>query len=237
MTMRVTMTAPATSVVTWRQMETETATTASAQEPQASRPDDLRERRRIRTRLEIQTEAFRLFASNGYRETTVEEIAEAAAISPRTFFRYFPTKDDVVLWDEYDPLIPELVEARPIGEPWAATARAIMRETLSGIYRRDREQLLTKVRLFSSVPELRARFLESQASGGESFASLLTQRPGHAGDDLKARVIASAFGAAATTALDRWQQGDGRGDLLAIFDQVTDALIDGFSEIDRSQAP
>ena len=61
----------------------------------------------------IQTEALRLFADKGYAQTTVEEIADAAAISPRTFFRYFPSKEDVVMWDEYDPLALDLVEARP----------------------------------------------------------------------------------------------------------------------------
>ena len=58
---------------------------------------DLRERKRTKTRLMIQAEAFRLFAEKGYENTTVDDIAFAAAISPRTFFRYFPTKEDVVL--------------------------------------------------------------------------------------------------------------------------------------------
>jgi AcrR family transcriptional regulator len=51
----------------------------------------------------------------------VEEIADAAAISPRTFFRYFPTKEDVVVWDEYDPLALELLQSRPDDEPLAET--------------------------------------------------------------------------------------------------------------------
>src|SRR5215470_412440 len=77
---------------------------------------DRRERKRTRTRLMIQAEAFRLFAERGYTETTVEQVADAAAISPRTFFRYFPTKEDVVLWDEWDPLVADLLDARPDDE-------------------------------------------------------------------------------------------------------------------------
>jgi AcrR family transcriptional regulator len=220
-------------MLSWTAVSSETATEKSTPQRQAPK-GDLRERKRTRTRLMIQAEAFELFASKGYAETTVEEIAAAAAISPRTFFRYFPTKEDVVLWDEYDPVLPELLEARPIDEPPATTARAIVRETLSGIYRRDPEQLLTKMRLLSSVPELRARFLESQARGGEMFASLLAQRSGHRGDEFEARVIAAALGAAVTGALDLWQRGDGKGDPLALFDRATDALVDGFGELDRS---
>jgi AcrR family transcriptional regulator len=206
----------------------------SQQEPQVASPYDLRERKRTRTRLMIQAEAFRLFAGKGYADTTVEEIAAAAAISARTFFRYFPTKEDVVLWDEYDPLMLELFEARPVDEPPAATARAVMRESLGGIYRRDPEQLLARVRLYQSVPELRARFLENLDRGGEMFASLLVQRLDRHVDELKARVVATALGAAVTAALDVWQQGDGKGDLLAIFDQASDSLVEGFGELDQT---
>src|SRR4249920_2154990 len=123
-------------------MTTETAA-ERLEPPRDGRSYDLRERKRIRTRLMIQTEALRLFTEQGYAQTTVEEIADAAAISPRTFFRYFPTKEDVVLWDEYDPQVGELFAARPDDEPVAESFRTIMRETLAGLLRRDPDQLLT----------------------------------------------------------------------------------------------
>jgi AcrR family transcriptional regulator len=197
---------------------------------------DLRERKRTRTRLMIQAEAMRLFAENGYENTTVEQIAYAAAISPRTFFRYFPTKEDVVLWDEYDPIAVDLFEARPEGESPADTLRAIIREAVAGLYRRDPEQLLVRARLLGSVPELRARMLEQQDSGNELLASLLARRHGRPVDDLGIRVLASAFGAAITIAVDAWQKEGGESDLLELVERAIDALATGLRELE-AEAP
>jgi AcrR family transcriptional regulator len=189
-----------------------------------TRSFDLRERKRTRTRLMIQTEAMRLFAQQGYAETTVEQIADAAAISPRTFFRYFPTKEDVVLWDEYDPLAGELLEARPQDEPPARSMRMLMRTTLEGLHQRDPEQLLTRVRLIGSVPDLRARFLENQLSAGEEIAQQFAPTRGLAADDLGIAVTAAALIAAVGVALDRWQRTDGKADLLQLLNEAIDAL-------------
>ena len=64
----------------------------------------LRERKKQKTRESIQRTALRLFERQGYEETTIEQIAAAAEISESTFFNYFPTKEDVVLYDAYDPV-------------------------------------------------------------------------------------------------------------------------------------
>jgi AcrR family transcriptional regulator len=67
----------------------------------------LRERKKAKTRAAIQRHAWRLFQEQGYAATTVDQIAEAAEVSQSTFFRYFPTKEDVVLTDDYDPVMIE----------------------------------------------------------------------------------------------------------------------------------
>src|SRR5262245_33886403 len=173
----------------------------------------------------IQTEAFRLFDEKGYAQTTVEEIADAAAISPRTFFRYFPSKEDVVLWDEWDPLTPALLEARPPEEPLIETFRAVIRETLGDLYRRDRERLLLRIRLAASVPEVRARFLDEQTHGIEQLAGVFAAKRGAAVDDLTLRVAASVLLSTISVATDIWQSGGGKADLLALVDEATDALV------------
>lgn len=69
--------------------------------PESSETGGLRARRRDATRLEIHETAVELFERNGFDETTVDEIAAAAGVSPRTFFRYFPTKEECVLFDRF----------------------------------------------------------------------------------------------------------------------------------------
>jgi AcrR family transcriptional regulator len=215
-------------------METETRS-EDPEQPSGGRSFDLRERKRTRTRLMIQTEALRLFGEKGYAQTTVDEIADAAAISPRTFFRYFPSKEDVVMWDEYDPLVLELVEARPDDEPLAETFRSVIRETLGGLQRHDPERLLARVRLSVTVPELRARFFEEQRHGIEVLATLFATKRNAPVDDLTLRVTGSALLAAVSVALDLWQKDDGKSDLLALLDQSTDALRECVRDLQASQ--
>src|SRR5262245_16656679 len=198
--------------------------------PAIERSYDLRERKRTRTRLAIQAEAIRLFAEKGYENTTVHDIAYAAAISPRTFFRYFPTKEDVVIWDEYDAIAPDLIAARPADEPLVETVRALIREALGGLYRRDRDELLLRVRLLARVPERRARMRDEQRNGERQMAELVAQKRGLPSDDLSAHVLASAFGSAINIALEEWVRDDGTSDLLALLDRAFDALAAAMRE-------
>ena len=87
-------------------------------------PPGLRERKKIKLRRAIQTTALRLFETQGYEHTTVEQIAEAAETSTTTFYRYFPTKEDVVLDNDASPLFEVAVATRPAGESLTATIRA-----------------------------------------------------------------------------------------------------------------
>src|ERR1051326_4996766 len=92
------------------------------------RPDGLRERKKARTRAAIREHALRLFRANGYQRTTVEQIAAAAEVSPSTFFRYFPTKEDVVLQDDMDTRMIEALERQPADLSPLSAVRAAGRD-------------------------------------------------------------------------------------------------------------
>ncbi|WP_238346901.1 TetR/AcrR family transcriptional regulator [Nocardiopsis dassonvillei] len=130
---------------------------------------DQRTRRRQRNRAAIQEAALRLFEQQGYEATTVAQIAREAGVSHMTFFRCFPSKEDVVLRDEYDPMLEELVREQPDTLP---AVERIHRATLVGlgrVYDDNREALLARARLLLSVPALRSRIGENLASASTAF--------------------------------------------------------------------
>ncbi len=95
----------------------------------------LRERKKARTRASIREHALRLFREQGYHATTVEQIAAAAEVSPSTFFRYFPTKEDVVLQDDMDTRMVEALERQPAGLGPVTAVRAATREVFASYSR------------------------------------------------------------------------------------------------------
>src|SRR5215467_5528655 len=93
----------------------------------------LRERKKAKTRAAIQQHALRLIQEQGYEATTIEQIAEAAEVSPSTFFRYFPTKEDVVLYDDLDPLLFAAFEAQPAELNPIQAMRCALREVFTSL--------------------------------------------------------------------------------------------------------
>ena len=100
----------------------------------------LRERKKAKTRAAIQAQALRLFRERGYAGTTVEQIAAAAEVSQSTFFRYFRTKEDVVLHDRFDPVLIEAFHAQPEELAPAQALRAAMRAVFAELPAAELEQ-------------------------------------------------------------------------------------------------
>jgi AcrR family transcriptional regulator len=152
----------------------------------------LRERKKARTRADILAHAMRLFAEQGYAATTVDQIAEAAEVSQSTFFRYFPTKEDVVLQDDTDPLIFEAFRAMPPDMPPIAALRAAFRQVYDAVPEEERDTHRRRQDLIAAVPELRARMLDEFVSAVHLVAGLVAERTGRARDDIAVTTLAGA---------------------------------------------
>ncbi|GAA3200158.1 TetR family transcriptional regulator [Actinocorallia longicatena] len=190
----------------------------------------LRERKKLKTRRAIQEHALRLFAAHGYDATTVEQIAEAAEISPSTFFRYFPTKEDVVVTDEYDPLMEAMYRERAADEDPVEGLREMFQTALGEmIVGPDRDRLLARVKLIQSVPALRARAWDIQQQGSHGILiELLSERLGRDRNDFQVQLFVGALIGMISTISYYWADGDGAEDLGELFRRGFDLLQAGF---------
>lgn len=155
-------------------------------------PAGLRERKKARTRSAIQGHALRLFRERGYDATTVQQIIEEAEVSESTFFRYFPTKADVVLFDDLDPLIVEAFRAQPLDLGPIQALRLAFRDTFSQLSTQEVADQMDRMRLSISVPELRSAILDQFAGAMRLVAEVLAERTGRKPDDVSVRSMAGA---------------------------------------------
>ncbi|MFI2763623.1 TetR family transcriptional regulator [Streptomyces echinatus] len=190
-------------------------------------PLGLRERKKQKTRERVRREAYRLFTEQGYEATTVDQIADAAEISSSTFFRYFPTKEDVVIQDEYDPALAEAVRARPTGEPIVDAILGSLKGSLGAMLQQDRESLLLRTRLTLNDPALRARNVAEQERSERAMAEVIAERTGREATDLEVRCAAAALIAVFTTLVRHWVEGDGKEDLAALYERHLPLLSRG----------
>ena len=152
----------------------------------------LRERKKAKTRAAIQEHALRLFRDQGYAETTVQQIAAAAEVSPATFFRYFPTKEDTVVLDRLDPVMIDRFRNQPPDLPPTEALRAAIREAFGELSEDEWELESERQRLVMNAPELRVRMLDQLYAGVDLLAGLAAERTGRPTDDFAVRAWAGA---------------------------------------------
>ncbi len=184
--------------------------------------EGLRERKKRKTKAAIQREALRLFRKKGYEETTVEEIAAAAEISPSTFFNYFPSKEDVVIYDEYDPQIFAALISNP-DEPLTQSMRRVIQFS-AGLFESDKDAIFERAKLSLEVPELRARIWEELEKARDVFAEVIAARTHREAGDFQIRVLAMALTVAAFEAATEWVRRKGAGSMLQLFNEAIDAI-------------
>ncbi|WP_290049425.1 acyl-CoA-like ligand-binding transcription factor [Nocardia nova] len=163
----------------------------------------LRERKKQRTRRTIRAEAMKLFQAQGYSATTIEQIAEAADISPSTFFRYFPSKEQVVLADDVDPIMIHALESQPSELTPLAAFRQAMRDTFDNLDPQDWQFEQDRMKLIYNEPELRSVIMQETERNVDLVSALLARRVGREPSDFEVRAFSGAMIGAMMTAFGR----------------------------------
>lgn len=186
----------------------------------------LRERKKARTRAAIQAAALDLFQRQGYHETTVEQIAAAAEVSPSTLFRYFSAKEDTVLHDRYDPVPLADYRAQPAELSPITALRRTLQTVLHALPADELARERQRAALIISVPELRAEMLDRLTSTLEPFTEAVATRTGHSADDPGVRTLTGAvLGVTLAVMLDVNKDPD--ADYLALIDDAFARLENG----------
>jgi AcrR family transcriptional regulator len=189
------------------------------------RPDGLRERKKAKTRAAIRDHALRLFRENGYQRTTVERIAEAAEVSVSTFFRYFPTKEDVVLQDDMDTRMIEALERQPADLSPLSAVRGAVRDAFASYTDADLDVIGETSALSMTVPEIRARATDEFTRTIGVIAEALAKRAGRSADDLAVRTAAGAIVGVMMGLTLPWEdKPSGRKAIEDLFRRVDQAL-------------
>jgi AcrR family transcriptional regulator len=188
--------------------------------------------RRRRVRVKIARVAVELFAVRGYEQVTVDEIAAAAEMSQRTFFRYFATKDEVVL--EYAEHLTDRVvavfrdRARSEG-PVTALRNAFV--VTSRVARDDREHVLRIGRILDASPVLRP-VAQGQVMGSQVLLAEVAAHMGVKNKDPRPRAVVASMGAVAVSEWHAWVRDGGRGDPSERVGRALDILTVGLMTLD-----
>ncbi|MEV0779029.1 TetR/AcrR family transcriptional regulator [Streptomyces sp. NPDC050433] len=187
----------------------------------------LRERKKLKTRVAIREATYRLIAEQGYEATTVEQIAAAAEVSPSTVFRYFPTKEDIVLTDEFDPVMETAIRARPADEPPLESLRSVLRQAITAVLADQPDELFQRSKLMLEIPAVRARMTETMAETSLLLSRAVADRTGRDAGDLEVRVFTAAVMAALREVTIYWAEHDRKDDLAVLIDNALDTLKGG----------
>jgi AcrR family transcriptional regulator len=206
------------------------ATSGAPTSPTVAGPEaglGLRERKKLRTRQVIREAARRLIDERGYDTTTIEQIAAAAEVSPSTIFRYFPTKEHIVLTDDYAQSSIAFLRERPVDEPPLAALRAVVTEMVRRLAEDFSEEYRWRRGLVRQVPAIRALVGEEQDRWVESVSEMLAEREGLPADSLELRVLVGAVTGAFHQVL--WGDHDEDTDLVEMIGRALALLERGLT--------
>jgi AcrR family transcriptional regulator len=191
----------------------------------------LRERKRLAAMRRIQEVAFDLFENDGFSAVTIERIASEAEVSPSSIYRYFGTKEQLVLWDEYDPVwIDQLFEEIKTKPPLEALRRAA-EALIVGPLSTDEEYVRRRTRLIMEEPDVEAASALAFYEAAEFLGNVLSEALGREHGDLDVQLLSHALVGAITGAIHHWYESGYATPLASVLQRALDTLNRGFSII------
>jgi AcrR family transcriptional regulator len=201
--------------------------------PLATQPETLRERRRLLLTDEIEQAALDLFTARGFAQVTVDDIAAAVGISRRTFFRYFATKEDVLVADKRvrAERVQAAFDARPPDEPVLTSLHRVFVDVAHDMATR-RDALVRREAVRAADPVLRARVNGQVAPWNELLIrSVATRLRVDPAVDIRPSLLVLASVAAFHAAMRVWVADDG-ADLVGLYEAGAALLADGLASAD-----
>jgi AcrR family transcriptional regulator len=188
-----------------------------ATEPPAEPATGLAARKKERTRRQLAEAAAQLFYQRGYDATTIDEIVAAVDVSPRTFFRYFPTKEDLVvaLGQTSMSSFCDALAERPADEALLTSVQRAIENSLALPWQ-DTTRVRSFLALLRDTPVLRARWLEESDHNRGLLATAIAARTDGNPAGTRNLLIAGAIILAMNTALQVWADQDVE-DEIAVF--------------------
>lgn len=191
----------------------------------------LRERKKLRTQRDLRDAALALFVERGFDHVTTDDIAAAAEVSKTTFYRYFDSKEDVLLGNSAEKL--EFMRAALAAQPTDESPMTALRTAILSVFERyegDQAQQFAIGKLMRETPSLSARNLEHQAAWSGLLCDFLATRLGTRHDELRVRVLAANITATIRAAVDHWLEGKSTDDLPSVVAEAMQMLIDGLPD-------
>jgi len=185
----------------------------------------LRQRKQERARHAIQDAALDLFETQGFVNTTVEQIAAVAEVSPSTVYRYFKTKHEIVFWDRWDPVIVAAIKNRPLDEQPIDSLRAAMDDLGPRMVALEGNVTRRRAALIFGEPALRSHIGDQIDVTVDLIVRVFAERTKRDEHDLELRVVSYASMWALLVAYTTWLH-DG-GDLLALVQRAMSVLASG----------
>jgi len=189
----------------------------------------LRERKKLATRTALHESALRLVAERGLDAVSIDDIADRADVSPRTFFNYYSTKDDAVLGLDPEASAQQVAAflARPVHESPVQALRAVAHGQAEEMAK-DTDLWPLRLKVIESTPALLARLAAVFGEGERVLADAVAARTGtRAGADAYPTLLAGVAGVAMRTALHRWLASDFTASLPDLVDEAWDLLTAG----------